>query len=367
MKEISCRAAVFSGAGKPLQIQQFALPESIEPGAAVCKIRLSTICGSDLHTISGRRKEPTPIILGHEMIGDIVALGDGLEADGFGQSLRVGDRVSWSIMASCADCFYCRMDLPQKCEQLRKYGHTSCDENPGLTGGYAEYIYLFPGTAIFRVPEAISDEIATPANCALSTAMNAIETIGVESGETVLVQGAGSLGLNLVAAVAGAGAHKIIVTDINRKRLELASRFGADLCINSAETGDEETVAQIRSQTGGYGVDVAFEACGASVAVAQAAGALRIGGRYLIAGLVSPGSDLGIDGNLVTRKCLTIKGIHNYRPDHLGQALRFLEQRCGELPYPELVGSVFPLAEINDAVGVASSGNHIRVAVRPTP
>lgn len=366
MNEKSCRAAVFSGPGKPLRIQQFDLPRSIEPGAAVCRIRLSTICGSDLHTISGKRTEPTPIILGHEIIGDIVALGDGLEADGFGQKLSVGDRVSWSIMASCTACFYCRMDLPQKCVHLHKYGHTACNEHPGLTGGYAEYIYLFPGTAIFRIPDPVTDEIATPANCALSTAMNAIETIGFERGETVLVQGAGSMGLNLVAVLAEAGARRITVTDVNPKRLELASRFGADICIDIAASGDEEVLTQIRDQTGGYGVDVAFEACGASVAVAQAVEALRIGGRYLIAGLVSPGSDLGIEGNQVTRKCLTIKGIHNYRPEHLGQALRFLEQHCARLPYPELVGSVFPLAEINDAVRVASAGKHIRVAVKPT-
>ena len=366
MNEESCRAAVFSGPGEPLRIQQFALPESIEPGAAVCRIRMSTICGSDLHTIGGKRQEPTPIILGHEIIGDIAALGDGLEADGFGQRLRVGDRVSWSIMASCAACFYCRKGLPQKCTHLHKYGHTGCNEPPGLTGGYAEYIYLFPGTAIFRVPGSVSDEIATPANCALSTAMNAIETIGFEQGETVLIQGAGSMGLNLVAALAEAGARKIIVTDVNPKRLELASGFGADLCIDIAASSDEEILTQIRDQSGEHGVDVAFEACGASVAVAQAVEALRIGGRYLIAGLVSPGSDLGIEGNQVTRKCLTIKGIHNYRPEHLGQALRFLEQNCARLPYRELVGSVFPLAEINEAVRVASSGKHIRVAIRPT-
>ena len=366
MDEKSCRAAVFSGAGKPLTIQQFAIPQSIESGAALCRIRLSTICGSDLHTISGKRKEPTPIILGHEIIGDIVALGDGLVADGFGHKLRVGDRVSWSIMASCANCFYCQLDLPQKCVHLRKYGHTGLNEPPGLTGGYAEYIYLFPGTAIFRVPDPVSDEIATPANCALSTAMNAVETIGVERGETVLIQGAGSLGLNLIAVVAEAGAQEIIVTDINQKRLELASRFGADLCINIGESSGEKTLSQIRSQTGGFGVDVAFEVCGARVAVAQAVEALRIGGRYLIAGLVTPGNDLGVDGNQITRKCLTMKGIHNYRPYHLGQALRFLEQRCGKFPYSELVGNIFPLAKINDAIRVASSGEYIRVAVRPT-
>lgn len=325
---------------------------------------MSTICGSDLHTISGRRVEPTPIIPGHEIVGEVVRLGDGLEMDGFGNELRVGDRVSWSIMASCGHCFFCEMDLPQKCEHLRKYGHSSIHQPPALTGGYAEYIYLFPGTAIFRIHDMLSDEIATPANCALSTVINAVEVIGLRGGETVLIQGAGSLGLNLVALARDASATRIIVTDINQNRLDLASRFGADLCVDVSGSSDEETLSQIRNQTGGYGVDVAFEVCGSKAAAAQAVEALRIGGRYLVAGLVTPGSDLGIDGNQVTRKYLTIKGIHNYRFDHLGKALRFLEKRSDKYPYADLVGKLFSLAEMNDAIQAAASGKYIRVAVR---
>jgi len=362
---VTAQAAVFSEVGKPLEIQEFRVPQDIEPGAALCKVRMSTICGSDLHTISGRRKEPTPIILGHEILGEVVALGDGLDRDGFGDELRVGDRVTWSIMAACGDCFYCNLNLPQKCESLRKYGHTSCAEPPHLTGGYAAYICLFPGTAIFKVPEALSDAVATPANCALSTVINAVETIGLEVGETVLIQGAGLLGINLVALAADAGAKSIFVTDVNQSRLDLAARFGPAHCINAGELGDEEALSIILDHTDGYGVDVAFEVCGAKAAVPQGVDALRIGGRYLIAGLVSPGTDLGIEGNQITRKYLTIKGIHNYRFDHLGKAIRFLEKHSSRLPYAGLVGRTFLLAEINGAVQTAASGEYVRVAVRP--
>ena len=365
MADGTCRAAVFSKVGQPLEIRELPLPQFIEPGAALCKVRLSAICGSDLHTISGRRVEPTPIVLGHEILGEIVALGDGLETDGFGSELRVGDRVSWSIMASCGSCFYCSIDLPQKCDHLRKYGHMSIDEPPGLTGGYAEYIYLSAGTVLFKVPDSPSDEIATPANCALSTAMNAVETIGVREGETVLIQGAGSLGLSVLAVAAEAGAKKIIVTDIDPGRLELASRFGASCCINVSESSDEDALSRIDSETDGYGVDVGFEVSGARATVVQAVDALRIGGRYLIAGLVSPGSIVNVDANLIARKYLTIKGIHNYRFVHLGEALRFLERNSEKYPYSKIVGSVFPLARINAALLVAASREYIRVAIRP--
>jgi len=364
MEQRVCSAAVFVAAGSPLEIRQFQLPGTIDPGAAVCRVVMSTICGSDLHTISGRRTEPAPLILGHEIIGEIFALGDGLKRDGFGAELHVGDRVSWSVMACCGRCFYCLKDLPQKCERLRKYGHSCCNDVPHLTGGYAEYICLFPGTAIFKVPAGVRDDIAAPANCALSTVINAAETIGLAGGQSVLIQGAGMLGLNLIALACEAGAARIIVTDVSGQRLALASEFGADLCINVKEVGDGEVISAIRKESDGRGVDVAFEVCGDSSAVPLAVEALRIGGRYLIAGLVTPDSGLGLSGNTVTRKCLTIKGIHNYRPDHLRRALEFLENCSGKYPYGQLVSKTFPLSEINEAVTVAGSGRHVRVGIR---
>lgn len=359
----TCKAAVFAEVGQPLEIRQFELPSNVEPGAALCRVRMSTICGSDLHTISGRRTEPAPLILGHEIVGEIAELGDGLDRDGFGNPLRVGDRVSWSVMACCGSCFYCTHDLPQKCVDLRKYGHTCCDEPPHLTGGYAEYIYLFPGTAIYRIPDGLPDEIATPANCALSTVINAVETIGLDRGESVLVQGAGMLGLNLIALAAEGGAQEIVVTDVSQDRLDLAARFGATCCLNMQDLSEEEALAEIHRRTAGRGVDVAFEICGVDSAVAQAVASLRIGGRYLVAGLVTPGSDLGIDGNQLTRKCLTVKGIHNYNPEHLGQALSFLDRYSSKYPYDTLLGAAYPLADINDAVEAAATGEHVRVGV----
>ena len=112
------------------------------------------------------------------------------------------------------------------------------------------------------------------------------------------------------------------------------------------------------------GVDVAFEVCGAVAVVGQAVRALRIGGRYLIAGFVMPGSNLDIDGNQVTRKCLTIKGIHDYKLEHLGKAIRFLEKRSERIPYKGLVDRMFTLAEINEAIQAAASGKYVRVAIR---
>ncbi|MBN2293076.1 MAG: zinc-binding dehydrogenase [Pirellulales bacterium] len=357
------QAAVFSEVGKPLATERFELPQHLEPGAMLCKIRMSTICGSDLHTIFGRRKEPAPLILGHEILGEIVSMGEQSMQNGNRIPLEIGDRVTWSIMASCGKCFYCLKELPQKCKSLVKYGHTCCRDAPHLTGGYAEYICLMPGTAVYRVPDCLSDEVATPANCALSTMVNAVETIRFAAGETVLIQGAGMLGLNLIALCKEAGAAKVIVTDVGQKRLDFAASFGADVCYNPANHTTDEIINSIQSLTGGHGVDVAFEVCGNPVVVDQAVKSLRIGGRYLIAGLVTPGSDLGIDGNMLARNCLTIKGIHNYHHEHLAKGLAFLEKHSHKYPFAEMVGARFPLDRINEAIEVAASGEHIRVAI----
>jgi len=363
--QLKSKAALFSKVGHPLEIIEHEFSDKMEPGAILCKVIMSTICGSDLHTITGRRNEPTPLILGHEIIGEIVAMGDGISTDGFGDRINPGDRISWTIMASCGTCFFCKNDLPQKCVKLRKYGHTCYNEPPCLTGGYAEYIILFPGTTVFKVPPVLSDETATPANCALSTVVNAVESIDLKSDETVLIQGAGLLGLNLVALAAEAGAKKIFISDVIQSRLDLAKQFGADICLNLKEMTPEQIDQQIRDHTGGYGVDVAFEVCGVKSVVKQAVQSLRIGGRYLIAGLVTPGSDLEIDGNQLTRKYLTVKGIHNYHPKHLGMALQFLEKYAKKYPFDQLVGKVFPLSGINDAIAMAETGKYTRIAIKP--
>ncbi len=362
------KAAVFYKVGSPVEIRDFNLPEKLEKGSAICRVRFNTICGSDLHTTTGRRVEPTPLILGHEIVGEIVQLDDNLEFDGFGNKLTIGDRISWTIMASCGECFYCKKDLPQKCIHLKKYGHASIEDkelNSGLVGGYSEYIYIMPGTTVYKVPESLSDEIAAPANCALSTVVNAVETIGIEKGDIVMIQGAGLLGINACALAVEAGAKAVIVTDIIDERLEMARQFGATKTYNTLKISEDDIIKELKEMSGGFGIDVVIEVCGAKQVVGLAVKSLRIGGRYLLGGLVNPGSTLeGIDANQVIRKYITIKGIHNYKPKHLGTALEFLEKHKDKYPFHKIVSKVFNLDQINEALAESETGKHIRVGVR---
>jgi putative phosphonate catabolism associated alcohol dehydrogenase len=359
----TCKAAVFEAPGRPLVLRELPLPREPQPGAVLCRIRLSTICGSDLHTTAGRRIEPAPSILGHESVGDVAAAGEGARYAN-GDPIHIGDRVSWTIMASCGGCFYCARNLPQKCVELIKYGHSPLTLAPGLTGGYAEYIYLFPGTGIFQVPDEIEDAVAAPANCALATVVCAMDLIGgVEEGENVLIAGAGLLGTCLAALVKAGGAGRVVVSDTDAGRAEAVKAFGADQVFIS--TGDPgKDAAQAREICGGEGVDLAFEVCGDPRAATAALGGLRTGGRLMLAGLVSPESTFALDGNEITRRYLTIKGIHNYRPDHLGRAIDFLAETKEVVPWRDLVSPPYPLEAVNEAFGAARERRFARVALR---
>lgn len=356
-------AAIFEAPNRPMRLDRVVVPRELPPGAALCRIRLSTICGSDLHTVSGRRIEPAPSILGHESVGEVVAAGE--EARYWnGEPLKLGDRVSWTIMASCGTCVFCDRGLPQKCVHLKKYGHLPTEVWPGLTGGYAEYIYLYPGTGIFAAPPELEDAVVAPANCALATVVCAMETIGgVVPGESVLICGAGLLGIYLASLVKEAGARIVMVADADTARAESALRFGADAVFSESVEPDKVT-SWARETCGGDGVDVAFEVCGDPRAASAALDALRIGGRLLIAGLVASGSVFPVDGNLLTRRYLTIKGIHNYHPSHLGKGLDFLAATADKYPYASLVSPVLGLNDIQHALELARQRHSARVAIR---
>lgn len=355
---------VYKGTEDGLSLETYQRPSAIEPGSVVVDITMSSICGSDLHTIHGRRKEPTPLILGHEIVGRIADLGDEEISDWHGEPLSIGDRVTWSIMACCGKCFYCNKGLPQKCEHLHKYGHCSCDSDQPLSGGFSECILLRPGTAIFKVPDYLPDEYVVPANCALATAFNAIETAGLRAGQTVLIQGAGLIGVYLAAICKEMGASKVIVVDVNPDRLRMAEQFRADLAVDQSRSTGEALSDLVNAYTHGRGVDLVVEACGSDSVIEPGARLLRKGGRYVIAGLVTPVSRFDIPADLLTKNCLSVMGVHNYRPEHLAQAMAFIDLHADSLPFDKIVGKVYPLSQLRDALEAANSGTHLRVAIK---
>src|SRR5262245_23043241 len=351
-------AAVFTKPQHPLQIRQFDVPYPKE-GEALVRVTACTICGSDLHTFEGRRVAPTPSILGHEIIGRIESLGAGVpQVDRIGLPLTPGDRVTWSIMASCGRCFFCMRQLPQKCEGMVKYGHEPIQAGRELTGGLAEYCVLAPGTSIFRIPDSLSDETVCPANCATATVAAALRVAGPLKGLTALIQGAGTLGVTACAMARVAGAAEVICCDVNPDRLRKAEEFGA-----TRVTYPADVAAVVRSATGKYGVDVALEMSGSPAAFEAGAPLLRTGGVYVLVGGVFPAPPVAIQIEDVIRRLLTIRGVHNYSPEDLRTALVFLAENP-QLPFDSLIADWLSLANADEAFRRAKDPAVYRMGIR---
>jgi len=335
----------------------------LSEGDVLVEIELATVCGSDVHTVAGHRKAPTPLVLGHEYVGRVVAVLDDVRAAD-GVRLAVGDRVVWSIMASCGRCDRCARGLPQKCRQLLKYGHERVAPRWELSGGFGTHVHLRAGTAIVRVGETLPAAVLAPATCAAATAWAAVDRASdvVElDGAVMLVTGAGLIGLTATAMAAGAGA-RVIVADPDQARRTLARSFGAAAMIDPSEHG---ALARALRRLRAREVTIAVEASGAASAVAFTFDAIGVGGVVVLVGSVSPGPAYALDPEQTVRNLTTVRGVHNYDPDDLTGAVGFLQEHAHRYPFAQLVGRPHALADLDAALESAATGADVRVAIDP--
>jgi len=358
----SARAIVFTAPDQPLQLKTYATP-ALNPGQVLVRISCCTLCGSDLHTFAGHRSTPCPTILGHEIVGHVAALPDGDPVcDLQGTPLTLGDRITWSVAASCGQCFFCTHDLPQKCEKLFKYGHQQITDAFPLSGGMADAVCLVPNTAIFRVPDELSDLVACPANCATATVVAAYRAAGDLRDQSVLIHGAGMLGLTAAAMAAHHAAKNVIVVDPDR--LNLAQRFGATQTV-PATADPQELRNTVNRAIDNRGIDIALDLSGHPDAMRTGLDLLRIGGKAVWVGAVFPTDSVPLDPERIIRNCLSIQGIHNYAPQDLAAALAFLAQTHMIYPFEKLIADTFPLEQAEDAFHLATKTNPIRLALVP--
>ena len=365
MSKNKASAIIFNGANKPLTEKTFSIPEKINHDEAIVKISLATICGSDVHTWLGHRPFPTPSILGHEMVGKIVKLGKNLKSDFNGKKLSIGDRVTWSMTASCQNCFFCKKGIPQKCINLFKYGHVESSGNMGLTGGFANFIHLRKGSFIFKVPNDLSDEEVSPLMCAGATITSGLDEANFSKCKYVVVQGCGALGLYACAFSKKLGAEKIIAIDMDSKRLSLAKEFGADYTVNIKN--EKNIINKISQITNGFGADYVIEVTGTPSVIDQGIKFLRIGGTYILLGAIYPNSKFTLDSSEIITKCLTLVGMHNYKPESLDLAIKLVQKNKSKYPYKKLVGTQCSLSldDVEDALKSFESRKTTRPSIKP--
>jgi len=350
------RVALFEGVGKVFNIVNVPLPVNLRHNEVLVKNHFATICGSDIHTWKGTRPAETPIVLGHEGMGRIIAKGSGR------QHLSLGDKVTWAIFDQCHECRPCTdYKVPQKCDRLFKYGHTSFDKGNGLDGCYASHTLIRKGTHISIIPSNIPDKVAAPLNCAFATIHAALSPAKIPKKiDTALVQGIGLLGLYSCLVLAHLhNVKQIFCVDTNPERLKLAEKFGA-----IPLTGQKDDRKKFIKEKTGHGIDLVVEACGQSEVLKEGLELMRYGGHYVLIGMVHPQTPLSqITGYQIIQKCATIHGTHNYGPSHLDEAISFMSSIIDKYPFESLVSEPYSLRDMDKAFNEALSQKWLRVSV----
>ncbi len=346
----NARAAVLDAPNGQFSIEEYAIPDPAA-GGLLLRTELTGVCGTDTHIYQGHVPGITyPLVLGHEFVGIIEKLGSDLSHDTVGQPIAAGDRVVPMPATPCGICAECVMQPGPviNCPHYDVTGFTNNNER-ALAGGMSEIIHhANPRTRLFKT--SLPAEIAVLAE-PFSTPIHGLQRVGIQPGDTVLVQGSGTVGLLAVAAAIQAGATRTIVIGGPARRLEVAVAFGADETINIAEVRDaEERIRLVREATlGKAGVDVAIECAGVPSAVLEGIRCLRNGGRYCELGHFSDVGTIDINpwAHLLANN-ITLVGSSGYGPDHFYQSMKILERRA--FPFEELVTHQLPLERAADAV-----------------
>ncbi|MBI2454683.1 MAG: zinc-binding dehydrogenase [candidate division NC10 bacterium] len=359
------KAAIWWEAGKPLEIREYPVPD-VKPDGILVKLSLANICGSDIHFVEGRGprlKGGIAQILGHEMMGTIQKLGREVKTDSLGQPLAEGDRLVYSYYSPCGQCWACFTGVPGCPNRYRRWLGVPADTPPHFNGAFAEYYYLHPGHWTFKVPQDLPNHVVSPVNCALAQMVYSLHRVGIMLGDTLVIQGAGGLGLYGIAVAKEMGAARVISLDKREHRLEMAKAFGADVTINLERMPQAQRLEMVRDLTRGVGADVVVEVCGSPDAVDEGMRMARVGGRYLLIGNINLDMAGQVDPGNAVRFSKTILAVSVYQQWVIPRALDLLVRCKDRYPFDKIISHTYPLEEINAAMDFARTGQPIRVAL----
>ena len=265
-------------------------------GEVLIKINKTAICGTDLHIYKwdewAQKTVPLPLVIGHEFMGEIVELGEGVHA------FSVGDRISGEGHLVCGVCRNCRAGKRHLCRNTKGIGYDT-------VGAFSEY-FVMTADNVIKLPEDVSDEIASildPFGNAVHSSLH-FDLVG----EDVLITGAGPVGVMSAAIARHVGARYVVITDVNEHRLDLAKKVGIDRAVNPSKTKLKDVMKDL-GMTEGF--DVGLEMSGNSVAFKDMLDSMNYGGSISYLGI--PSEDFAIDWHKVVFKSLTIAGIYGRR------------------------------------------------------
>ena len=361
------RAAVFRGAGQPLEVREIDLDE---PGRRDVLVRMAAvgICGTDLHSIRGEWERPTPIVLGHEGAGVVEAVGDEVTA------VAPGDEVVLSWAPACGECADCRRGRPAACVNLhRAIGAGTLVD--GTTGMTLDGETLYRGTATGAMSErlVVTERAALPTGggipleeaallgCAALTGVGAVLFAArMQPGGTAFVVGAGGVGQFCVQGARIAGAETIVCIDPLEARLGLVRELGA------THTAGPDDARELMRGLLPDGADYAFDAVGNPETTALALRHTRSSGTCVIVGLPAAGARLDLDPAEFNRREKLLTGTMYGSEDPAVSLPILLDHvRGGRLKLHELLGRTFPLEQVNEAIDLALAGEPGRMLILP--
>jgi threonine dehydrogenase-like Zn-dependent dehydrogenase len=337
------------------RVEEFQVPDP-EPGTVLLRQELAGCCATDAHTYLGQWQAEFPVIMGHENVGVIEAIGAGGAIDYLGRELRLGDRII-ARTTYCGSCYECRgARNPRRCLNQRvRYGFASPHTAP-FSGGYGEYLYLCSPPTTFMLKIDARPSVAV-LHEPLAVAAHAVRKAQPKLGSTIVVQGSGAIGLFTLGLARLAGATRAIVVGGPADRLELAQAFGADVTINIDEmqTPEERIRAVVGETPGGLGADVVYGCVGKAPAWSEGIEYLRYGdGRFLEVGLA--GDDGAVPINPATQlvaKNATFIGALGMADEDSMAAVSVMENK--RLPLEQMVSHQLPLTRVSEAIDALNS------------
>jgi L-iditol 2-dehydrogenase len=308
--------------GAPIETREAPEPD-LEAGAALLRVDLSEVCGTDVSLRDGRlRGVPYPLIPGHVSVGRLEKI-RGTMTDVEGRALREGDRVTFlDVHRTCHACWYCLVaKAATRCPERKVYGITYGLED-GLAGGWAEAIHLRAGTLCIRLDGADPERFMA-GGCSLPTALHATERAGIGIGDTVLVLGSGPVGLSSIIVARMRGAAAVLCIGAPASRLETARAVGAAATLDITTHDEGARLDWVLEHTAGRGADATIEAAGTAVAVVQAMRFTRDAGRAVIVGQYADHGDVSFNPHAdLNRKHLDVRGCWGSDFSHFHRAVR---------------------------------------------
>ena len=312
-----------------IEFQEYDIPAP-KPGSIITKVLCSNVCGSELHIWCGHHPKKSGG-LGHETVGLVHQIGEGVLTDNAGAAIKVGDRIAATYFIACQRCPSCMSGKLNLCENAYSFWAKQPEEAPHFHTTFSTHYYIHPGQFFYKVPDNVPDKLAAGANCALSQVYYGIDLSEITTQDTLVVQGAGGLGIYAIALAKHKGVT-VVVIDADKHRLELAKEFGADHIIDMrAHKTKDDRIQAVKALTNGRGADVCLEVAGV------------------------PG--------YITRSQITIIPVMRYQPVYLYKALKFLSENIEKLPFHKILDTEYSLEEVELALSDSMSRKVTRASI----